>query len=186
MNYAGLSRPASGVEHYFSHIWDMRGLEFNLKTDFHGIQCAVGTLYATKIYEQIKKVVPNKEQAVAYANSFDYPAYCEFLKKFLGKGAISMIELDKKEKKYDPTRHLERFDIIEKNWDTILEIINSMPSSKDIEELLTTINAPKSAKEMGFDDSNLKEVFLATKDIRDKYVLSRLCWDLGVIDQITI
>ena len=28
MAYAGVSRPASGVEHYFSHIWDMRGLEF--------------------------------------------------------------------------------------------------------------------------------------------------------------
>ena len=49
MNYAGLSRPASGVEHYFSHIWDMRALEFGTKADFHGIQCAVGTLYATKM-----------------------------------------------------------------------------------------------------------------------------------------
>jgi glycerol-1-phosphate dehydrogenase [NAD(P)+] len=29
MSFAGLSRPASGMEHYFSHIWDMRGLEFN-------------------------------------------------------------------------------------------------------------------------------------------------------------
>lgn len=25
MAYAGLSRPASGVEHYISHVWDMRG-----------------------------------------------------------------------------------------------------------------------------------------------------------------
>ncbi len=186
MNYAGLSRPASGVEHYFSHVWDMRGLEFNLKTDFHGIQCAVGTLYATKIYEQVKNVVPNKEKALSYANSFEYDAYCEFLKKFLGKGAISMIELDKKEKKYDVEKHQKRFDVIEKNWDKILEIINSMPSSKDIEDLLCDINAPKSAKEMGIDESNLKSVFLATKDIRDKYVLSRLCWDLGIIDQIKI
>ena len=24
MKFAGLSRPASGVEHYLSHIWDMR------------------------------------------------------------------------------------------------------------------------------------------------------------------
>ena len=186
MNYAGLSRPASGVEHYFSHIWDMRGLEFNLKTDFHGIQCAVGTLYATRIYEQIKKIVPNKQTASDFAKAFDYDTYCEFLKSFLGKGAISMIELDKKEKKYDIARHAQRFDIIQKNWNKILEIINSMPSSKEIEDLLTDINAPKSAKEMGIDDSNLKEVFFATKDIRDKYVLSRLCWDLGVIDQIRI
>ncbi len=186
MNYAGLSRPASGVEHYFSHVWDMRGLEFNLKTDLHGIQCAVGTLYATKIYEQVKKIIPNKEKALSYAKSFDYIAYCEFLKEFLGKGAISMIELDKKEKKYDLDKHQKRFEIIAKNWDKILEIINEMPSSNEIESLLDAINAPKSAKEMGIDESNLKSVFIATKDIRDKYVLSRLCWDLGIIDQIKI
>ena len=30
MAFAGVSRPASGVEHYFSHVWDMRGLEFAL------------------------------------------------------------------------------------------------------------------------------------------------------------
>ncbi len=186
MNYAGLSRPASGVEHYFSHVWDMRGLEFGLKTDLHGIQCAVGTLYSTKIYEQVKKFIPNKEKALSYAMSFDYNAYCEFIKEFLGKGALSMIELDKKEKKYDLDKHQKRFEIIAKNWDKILEIINEMPSSNDIESLLDAINAPKSAKEMGIDESNLKSVFLATKDIRDKYVLSRLCWDLGIIDKIQI
>lgn len=186
MNYAGLSRPASGVEHYFSHVWDMRGLEFNIKTDLHGIQCAVGTLYATKIYEQVKKIVPDKKTALNFAKSFDYNTYCEFLKEFLGKGAISMIELDKKERKYDLDKHQKRFDVIANNWDKILEIINEMPSSNEIESLLDTINAPKSAKEMGIDDSNLKSVFLATKDIRDKYVLSRLCWDLGIIDQIKI
>ena len=186
MNYAGLSRPASGVEHYFSHVWDMRGLEFNLKTDLHGIQCAVGTLYATKIYEQVKKVVPNREKALSFAKNFDYNAYCEFLKEFLGKGALSMIELDKKEQKYNLEKHEKRLAVIEKNWDKILEIINEMPSSNDIESLLDTIKAPKSASEMGIDESNLKSVFLATKDIRDKYVLSRLCWDLGIINQIEI
>lgn len=186
MNYAGLSRPASGVEHYFSHVWDMRGLEFNLKTDFHGIQCAVGTLYATRIYEQIKKITPNKEKALAFAKSFDYNAHCEFLKSFLGKGALSMIELDKKEKKYDLVKHAKRFEIIENNWDKILEIINTIPSSKEIENLLEVIDAPKSASQMGIDSSNLNKVFSATKDIRDKYVLSRLCWDLGIIDEIKI
>ena len=38
MSYAGVSRPASGVEHYFSHVWDMRALEFGTNMDLHGIQ----------------------------------------------------------------------------------------------------------------------------------------------------
>jgi hypothetical protein len=27
-------------------------------------------------------------------------------------------------------------------------------------------------------------IFRATKDIRDKYVLSRLLWDLGILDEM--
>ena len=38
-------------------------------------------------------------KSLAFAKSFDYNAHCEFLKSFLGNGALSMIELDKKEKK---------------------------------------------------------------------------------------
>ena len=49
MAYAGTSRPASGVEHYISHVLDMRGMEFGTPVDLHGTQCAVGTLIAVKL-----------------------------------------------------------------------------------------------------------------------------------------
>lgn len=34
--------------------------------------------------------------------------------------------------------------------------------------------------EIGVDEALLPMIFGATKDIRDKYVLSRLAWDLGM------
>ena len=43
---------------------------------------------------------------------------------------------------------------------------------------------PICLKEIGIDESILKDTFVASKDIRDKYVLSRLCWDLGIADEI--
>ncbi len=185
MNYAGLSRPASGVEHYFSHIWDMRGLEFGLKVDFHGIQCAVGTLYAAKIYDKLRGYIPDREKALNYAKSFDYEAYKEKLRAFLGRGAEPMIALEEKEQKYNIKKHSERLDIILNNWDRILEIINEeVPASSEIEKLLDTINAPKTASQIGIDHKLLPMTFEASKDIRDKYVLSRLCWDLGLIDDM--
>ena len=58
--------------------------------------------------------------------------------------------------------------------------------ASDIERLLDIIRAPKSIAEIGLDPSILPMSFHATKDIRDKYVLSRLCWDLGIIDEIDI
>ena len=56
--------------------------------------------------------------------------------------------------------------------------------SKDIEKLLDKINAPKTPSQIGIDEKDNSTAFKATKDIRDKYVLSRLAWDLGVIEEI--
>ena len=184
MNYAGLSRPASGVEHYISHVLDMRGAEFGIPVEFHGIQCAVGTLIAVRLYEKLKTVSPDAEKALAYAASFDYNAWSAQLRQLLGKGAESMIALEEKERKYDVTFHRKRLKIILEHWDEILKIIEEeLPSSQALETLLDTIDAPKTLAQIGVDETMLPIIFRATKDIRDKYVLSRLLWDLGVLDE---
>ena len=63
MSYAGLSRPASGIEHYFSHIWDMRALNGKNKAELHGIQVAIGTVLSLQIYDMIKQIVPDRNQS---------------------------------------------------------------------------------------------------------------------------
>lgn len=186
MNYAGISRPASGVEHYISHIWDMRGTQFGTNVDFHGIQCAIGTLVAVKLYEKLIKTVPNREKALSYAKNFDYKKYSEELREFVGKGAKEMILLEEKEGKYDVEKHGKRLDIIIENWDKILKIISEeIPPYKQLKTLFDSLGLPKTPEEIGIDAEILPKTFCFTKDIRDKYVLSRLCWDLGIIDEIT-
>ena len=62
-------------------------------------------------------------------------------------------------------------------------IREEIPTQQEIQNTLDTIGAPKTAEEIGIDcDSAL--TLKATKDIRDKYVLSRLLWDLGIIEEI--
>ena len=187
MNYAEVTRPASGVEHYFSHIWDMRALEFGTPSDFHGIQCAIGTRYAIGIYAQLKKIVPSREKALAYARSFDWPAHQEALRAFLGKGGESMITIAEKEGKYDLAKHEARLERILAHWDEILQIMDEeLIAYDELEQVLDTLGAPKTASEIGIDEAIVPLTFRMTKDIRDKYVLSRLCWDLGVLDEVTV
>lgn len=186
MNYAGISRPASGVEHYISHIWDMRGAQFGTNVDFHGIQCAIGTLAAVKLYEKLVKITPNREKALSYAKKFDYKKYSEELSEFVGKGANEMILLEEKEGKYNVERHGKRLNVIIENWDKILKIISEeIPPYNRLEALFDSLGLPKTPKEIGIDEKILQKTFCFTKDIRDKYVLSRLCWDLGIIEEIT-
>lgn len=185
MNYAGLSRPASGVEHYISHILDMRGVEFGTPVEPHGIQCAAGTLIAVKLYEKLAKIAPNREKALAHASSFNKEEWSVGLRALLGKGAESMIALEEKEGKYDTYDHKTRLEKILLNWTEILQIIaEELPSSGALEKLLEDMDLPKNLEQMGTSETLFPAIFRATGDIRDKYVLSRLAWDLGITEEL--
>lgn len=185
MAYAGSSRPASGVEHYLSHVWDMRAVTFNTPMDLHGIQCALGTYIACELYHKIKDVKIDEQLAINYVDDFYYNDYKKFLKDFLGKASISMIELENKEQKYNKLAHQKRLNVILEKWQQILEVINQeIPDMQTIDNLFDSIGLPKKLSQIGLDDNMLKDTFVATKDIRDKYVLSRLVWDLGLLDTI--
>ena len=185
MNYAGLSRPASGVEHYISHVLDMRAVEFGTPMDLHGIQCAVGTRIAASMYEKLQTITPDRAKALAGAEAFDYTEHQRLLRELLGKGAESMIALEAKEGKYDLTAHAARLEIILENWEQILRIIaEEIPPVQTLDHILDIIAAPKTLPEIGIDASLLPTIFRATKDIRDKYVLSRLAWDLGIEEEL--
>lgn len=185
MAYAGVSRPASGVEHYFSHVWDMRALEFGTPAELHGIQCAIGTLAAVRLYEKLRTMTPDAEKACTYVEAFDYEAWATQLRAFLGKSAETMIALEKKEGKYRKDTHAVRFARIQKCWPEILRILDEeLPSSEALSQLLLRLGMPEDTSVIGVDAAAMRLSFCATKDIRDKYVLSRLAWDLGILGEL--
>ena len=186
MSLAGASRPASGVEHYFSHVWDMRAQSLGTAASTHGIQCAIATLIAARLYERLLTITPDREAATEYAEKFSYPEWAATLREFIGEGAEAMIALEAKEGKYSVEKHSRRIDTIIEKWGELTTIVSKeMPKSEKIEKILDSIGCPKSPSEIGIDNSIIPTTFKATKDIRDKYVLSRLAFDLGVIDTIT-
>ena len=185
MKYAGISRPASGVEHYFSHIWDMRALAFGTGAELHGIQCGVATLYALKLYDYLRQVTPDKEKALSYVSRFSLQQWNAQLEAFIGPGAQAMIAEEEKAGKYDARKHAARLERIIDRWDEILAVINKLPTYDQLLQFMNEIGAPVSAKEFGVTPEQVRTTFTMTKDIRDKYVASRLLWDLGLLEDAT-
>ena len=185
MAYAGVSRPASGVEHYFSHVWDMRGVEFGTQVDLHGIQCAMGTYKAVQLYDAVKKVTPDAAKAAAFVEGFSWEDWQQQLRAFLGKGAEAMIAQEEKEGKYNKATHPARFAVIQENWEEIQRIIRQeIPTLQQMEALMDTLGISRDLESIGVDRPCAQMTFRATKDIRDKYVLSRLAWDLGILEDL--
>ncbi len=184
MNYAGISRPASGMEHYISHITDMRALECGTPADLHGIQCGIATLITLDAYETFRDYIPDKEKALAYARTFSLERWKEDLRAHLGHGAEAMIAGEEKEGKYDTQKHAVRLERILSHWDDIREIIATLPSAMELRAFYLEIGHPTDMASFGLSKEDTEKAFLYAKDIRDKYVLGRLLWDLGILEEM--
>ena len=185
MTYAGVSRPASGMEHYLSHVWDMRGAAFGTPVELHGVQCALGTLQCLRIYEKLTALTPDRHKALAHAAAYDGEAWEKTLRDFLGKGAESMIALEKIEGKYDRGRHAQRLEVILAKWEEICCIVTEeLPAAAWLEAQMVALGLPTTMEQIGQSEDLFPLTFACGKDIRDKYVLARLCWDLGVTDEV--
>ena len=53
MQWCKSSRPASGAEHQFSHLWDMQEHTYRGRTPLHGHKVGIGTLAVTRLYERL-------------------------------------------------------------------------------------------------------------------------------------
>lgn len=183
-DYAGVSRPVSGVEHYFSHLWDMRAVEFGTPWSLHGIQCGIGTYLAAKGYEKLKTLTPDRETAVSSFKSANLDSWLLKLKEYLGSSADAIIRTAPSSDRYNAEKHLERLENMIAHWDEIKNIADEeLPPAADILEILKLTGSPVSSAEIGIPCDENAFTFKATKDIRDKYILSTLMWDMGVLDK---
>ncbi len=180
MTYAGSSRPASGVEHYYSHLWDMRCLEEHRQCELHGIQVGVGTVLSLEKYEKLKKIKPDKNKALEHMNSFDRKAWERGVREYFGHSAEQIIKIERREGKYDREKHAARLETIIEKWDEIMKIIDEelIPADSLI-KLFKEIGHPTTPEEIGESEASAALAFSHTSDIRDKYILSRLLFDIG-------
>ncbi len=184
MAYAEISRPASGLEHYFSHMWEMMALERNKPYDLHGIQVGIGTVLTMKLYKYIREIKPDRALAEAHMNAFDRAAWEQQIHRIFGKTANEIIAIEDKTHKNDKQRHAKRLDNILNHWDEILQIIDTeLPDYDKLYQLMSATGMPMKPSEIDVPMQDVIDAFVGSRDIRDKYLSSSMLWDLGLTDE---
>ena len=185
MSFAKVSRPASGLEHYFSHMWEMLALERKKPYDLHGIQVGVGTLLTLRIYEEIKHMVPNRAKAEKAMRDFSPEEWEARVRRVFGKTAPQVLAIEQKAHKNSPEGQKARFDRIELHWDEIQKIISEeLPPFLWLFSKMKRVGMPLVPEQIHIPSEDVADAFVCSRDIRDKYLSGSLLWDMGEMDEI--
>ncbi len=182
MAYAGNSRPASGCEHHMSHFWEMKALMNHLYPDLHGAQVGVGLVFALKLYHALAKEEPDFN--ALKQRTFDRDAWETMIRTYYAEAAPGILELEAKAGKNDLQKRNHRLDVICEHWTEIRELIETeLPKTGEMVSVLRSLQAPVTVSELGFPSEWVRETILCAKEVRDRYTMLQLLWDLGLSER---
>ena len=180
MSYAEMSRPASGQEHYFSHMWEMMALARHKPYDLHGIQVGVSTLLACRIYEKLKGLPVSREKAEESIRAFDREAWAENVRRVFGSTAPEIFAIEEKAGKNDPEKHAVRLARTVENWELIQQTIEKeIPPYEQLYNAMKVTGMPMTPADIGIGAQDVHDAFVCSRDMRDRYLISSMLWDIG-------
>ena len=157
MKFVGNSRPASGCEHHMSHYWEIQFLRQGKKPVLHGAKVGVASIACLQMYNMLAEILDTADGIPA---------------------------LEEKSEKNDSAGRNIRLDAIRDHRLEILRAIrHDLPSVSEIEELLLSLHAPVHPEQIGVSLEEVRGAVLYAKDVRDRYTLLRILWDLGLSEE---
>ena len=185
MSLYGNSRPASGCEHHMSHYWEMMFEQAGKRPVPHGTQVGVGTVLILKLVEALRKTEVDFDAARAAAQGYDQAAWEEKIRMAYGPAAQGVIDMEAKAKKNETNARLERIDSMEKNWAEISALLEALPASETVMDLLKSLDASYLPDQIEVDEEMLRNTFLYCKEVRARYTILQMIWDLGLLDTLS-
>ncbi|NLJ79779.1 MAG: sn-glycerol-1-phosphate dehydrogenase [Firmicutes bacterium] len=180
MSFAGSSRPASGSEHLISHFWDLRFLLENKKGLLHGTQVSIAAVLVSKLYHfLIDEGLTSAEIAAKELPSSEN--WEEEIKRAYLDAAEEVLELEEKAQKNAAPGWKKRIKVIAEQWSEIAAVLESVPSAAEITSLIEDVGGVVNPGEVGIDAELVRQGILYAKDIRARYTILQLLWDLGLL-----
>lgn len=184
MALEGSSHPASGLEHYFSHCWEMMKLERGEPYELHGIQVGIGMLLVLKIAEWLKTVRPDRNRVEKAILAFDREAWENNIRRVFPKSSAGILEIEESARKNDPDGRRARAGRVIAAWDEILALMEKeLPAYQAMAEYMKGLGMPTKPEEIGLSRQDVLDAFVCSRDIRNKYILSSMIWDIGYMEE---
>jgi glycerol-1-phosphate dehydrogenase [NAD(P)+] len=182
MSFVGNSRPASGSEHHISHYWEMAFLQLGKSAVLHGIKVGIAALAANQIGRFLAAQKIDFDRAVQNAAHFDEAKWEFEIKRLFQKAAPGILKQSRENNRNSVVERVKRVEAIRQNWPQVAAVLQEEPVTAEIKNLLAAVGAPVNPKEIGVAGDIIYNSIIYAREIRSRYTVLQLAWDLGLIE----
>jgi glycerol-1-phosphate dehydrogenase [NAD(P)+] len=182
------SRPASGAEHQFSHLWEMEGLGHDRRPPLsHGFKVGVGSLAVAALYERLldrdlgaldirarRRAWPAREVAEAAVRAahttpgLAEAAVAETMAKWVDADTLG-----------------RRLTLLADRWPGLRDRLRAqLVPAERLRELLAAAGCPTRPSELGLTASAFRATYARARMIRRRYTVLDLAAETGLLDQL--
>lgn len=176
MQMTGHSRPASGAEHHLAHFWEMAVINDELDA-YHGEKVGIGLLLVSEIYHDAVEYLESENFALRehveietdlIEDSFKNEELCDSIKKTNIPNLLDTI---------DPI-------ILKEKTQEIKKIIEEIPKSEEIKEMLLKVQGVSSLNDIQLDVTMKEKSARIAPYIRDRLTYLRILKFYNFYDKV--
>lgn len=180
MNYVKSSRPASGSEHNFSHAVELMQLYHGLPMSMHGESVGVGSVVSSVLYRKFRKEVFDYGDSETRVNARSRSEWDKKIKALPVEGTADMLKMEDELGKNLPANCLNHMRTAMEQLDLIMAAVDAYaPEPEAVIRELKACGAQTMPQELGISKEDFKNAVLYAKDMRYRYSLLQLIWDMG-------
>lgn len=183
MSFVGNSRPASGSEHHLSHYWETMFLLESKKAILHGAKVGIAALASNNLAAVLTSRNIDFEKAEQKAGIFDEKKWQKDIVRLYQKAAPGILKLSEEYHRNSVEARKQRVNTIKHNWPLIVNTLQEEPSLTQVENILKQAGALINPKDIGINADTIYNGIIYAKEIRTRYTILQLLWDLSLIEE---
>lgn len=186
MQWSQSSRPASGAEHQFSHLWNMEHHTYEGEMPPHGFQVGIATLAVTKLYEKmLQSPVDQLDVASVCARWPEWEALEGRIRAMFGDTDFVDTAVSQTRAKHVSRDELAaQLNKLKNNWGAIAARLSAqLVPSAEVKERLQLVGAPVDPEEIGISKERMRTSFLRAQHIRSRFTILDLAVRTGYLEE---
>ncbi len=186
MQWTRTSRPASGADHQFSHLWDMTHHTHHGQTPSHGFKVGIATRFIAALYEQVlAEPFERLDVAAACAHWPEWPEAEAQARALYADTDFPELGVREMQAKYlSPDALAEQLETLRRGWPALRARLSAqLFSCADVKRRLDAVGAPSEPEQIGISRAQLRDSVIRAQHIRRRFTVLDLAVRTGSLER---